>query len=168
MSFFDELKRRNVIRVAAGYIVLAWLVIQVAETILPFYGVPDTTIRLLITILAVLFIPVVILAWVFEWTPQGIRVDEGDTAPGPANLAMAKRWDRIVMVILALAVTFFIVENILEKPTDIQPAIVVLPSSGNGDRGNSGSIRRTTGMPASRSARTPSLRRRTTRNGCRT
>lgn len=127
MSLLNELKRRNVIRVAAGYIVVAWLVIQVAETILPFYGVSDATIRLLITVLAVLFIPVVIIAWVFEWTPEGIKVDEGGEQRGPTVAAAAKRWDRIVMIVLVLAVTFFIVEKLTEPATAIESKIVVLP-----------------------------------------
>ena len=53
MSLISELKRRNVLRVAAAYVVTAWLVIQVAETILPFYGFSDAAIRYLITGLAV-------------------------------------------------------------------------------------------------------------------
>lgn len=126
MSFFNELRRRNVIRVAAGYIVVAWLVIQVAETILPFYGVPDATIRLLITILAVLFVPVVIMAWVFEWTPEGIRVDEGAGQRGPTVAAAAKRWDRIVMAVLVVAVTYFIVEKVVTS-VEAEPSIAVLP-----------------------------------------
>jgi TolB-like protein len=132
VSFLNELKRRNVIRVAAGYIVLAWLVVQVVETIFPAFGFGDEAIRFVVIGFAVGFIPVVVLAWVFEWTPEGIRKDEGDTTPGPANLAMAKRWDRIVMVILAIAVVFFIVENILDEDFEVEPAIVVLPFEGEG------------------------------------
>ena len=130
LSLFDELKRRNVIRAAAGYIVLAWLVVQVVETIFPAFGFGDEAIRIVVIGFAVGFIPVVVLAWVFEWTPQGIRRDEGGTPPGPANLAMAKRWDRVVMVILAVAVAFFIVENLLDEDFEIEPAIVVLPFEG--------------------------------------
>lgn len=130
MSLLNELKRRNVIRVAAGYIVLAWLVVQVVETIFPAFGFGDEAIRFVVIGFAVGLIPVVVLAWVFEWTPQGIRVDEGDTPTGPANIAMAKRWDRIVLVILAIAVVFFIVENILDEDFEIEPAIVVLPFQG--------------------------------------
>jgi adenylate cyclase len=126
MSLFDELKRRNVIRVAAGYIVVAWLVIQVAETILPFYGVPDATIRLLITVLAVLFVPVVILAWVFEWTPEGIKVDEGVDQRGPRVAAAAKRWDRVVMAVLVVAVAYFVVEKVVTN-VEAEPSIAVLP-----------------------------------------
>lgn len=130
MSFFDELKRRNVIRVAAGYIVIAWLVVQVVETIFPAFGFGDEAIRFVVTGFAVGFIPVVVLAWVFEWTPDGIRKDDGDIPKGAANLAMARRWDRIVMVILAVAVAYFIVEKILWPPIEPEPAIVVLPFEG--------------------------------------
>jgi len=127
MSFFNELKRRNVLRVAAGYIVLAWLVVQVVETIFPAFGFGDEAIRFVVIGFAVGFIPVVVAAWVFEWTPEGIRKDEGMEQQGPAVAAAAKRWDRIVMVILAVAVAFFIVENILERPIVIEPTVAVLP-----------------------------------------
>ena len=131
MSLFNELKRRNVLRVAAGYIIVAWLIVQVVETIFPAFGFGDEAIRFVVVGAAVGFIPAVILAWVFEWTPQGIQRDDGELHQGPAVSAAAKRWDRIVMVILAVAVTFFIVENILDEgPIEIEPAIVVLPFEG--------------------------------------
>jgi TolB-like protein/tetratricopeptide (TPR) repeat protein len=132
MSFYNELKRRNVIRVAAGYIVLAWLVVQVVETIFPAFGFGDEAIRLVVVGFAIGSIPVVVLAWVLEWTPGGIRKDEGAVSSGPANVAMAKRWDRIVMVILAIAVTYFIVENYLERPIDVEPTVAVIPFVGAG------------------------------------
>ncbi len=127
MSLIAELKRRNVIRVAVGYIVVAWLVVQVVETIFPAFGFGDEAVRLVVIAFAVGFVPVVVLAWVFEWAPQGIRKDEGVERQGPAIAAGAKRWDRIVMVILAAAVAFFIVENILEQPDEVEPAVVVVP-----------------------------------------
>ena len=57
MSLFSELKRRNVIRVATAYIVASWLIIQVIETIFPVFGLSDGAIRLVITLLAIAFIP---------------------------------------------------------------------------------------------------------------
>ena len=131
MSLLRELQRRNVIRVATMYVVTAWLIIQVVETIFPAFGFGDESIRLVVFAFAIGFVPVVILAWVFEWTPQGIRKDDGDIEPGPASLAMAKRWDRVVIIILALALTFFIVERFLRPPPlEIQPMIAVLPFEG--------------------------------------
>ncbi len=81
MSLISELKRRNVIRVGAAYVVTMWLVIQVVETIFPIYGLSDAAIRNVITALAIGLIPVLILAWAFELTPEGIR-KEADVEPG--------------------------------------------------------------------------------------
>lgn len=106
MSLIAELKRRNVIRVAVGYIVAAWLVVQVVETIFPAFGFGDEAVRFVVIAFAVGFVPIVVLAWVFEWTPEGLKKDEGVELQGPAVAAAAKRWDRIVMVILAAAVAF--------------------------------------------------------------
>ena len=70
MSLISELKRRNVLRVGAGYVVTAWLVIQVAETVMPIYGFSDAVIRTVITVLAVGLLPMLILAWTFERSPR--------------------------------------------------------------------------------------------------
>lgn len=124
MSFFNELKRRNVLRVAAGYVVVAWLVVQVVETIFPAFGFGDEAIRFVVIAFAVGFIPVVVFAWVFEWTPDGLRKDEDARTVKPAVTAAAKRWDRIVMVILAAAVAFFVYERMQPEPGH---SIAVLP-----------------------------------------
>ncbi len=67
MSLVNELKRRNVFRVGAAYVVAAWLVIQVVETLFPVYGLSDAAIRIVVAILGVGFIPVMIISWVFEF-----------------------------------------------------------------------------------------------------
>ena len=72
MSLLSELKRRNVFRVALFYVVSAWLVIQVAETILPMFDVPDGALRAVVVILALGFPVALIFAWVFELTPEGL------------------------------------------------------------------------------------------------
>ena len=68
LSLFNELKRRNVLRVGAAYIVAAWLIIQVVETIFPAFGFGDAAVRIVVIVLAIGFIPALILAWVFEIT----------------------------------------------------------------------------------------------------
>ena len=70
MSLYNELKRRNVLRVAVGYVVVAWLVVQVVETIFPAYGFGDEAIRFVVMAFAIGFIPAVVIAWAFEWTPE--------------------------------------------------------------------------------------------------
>ena len=70
MSFFAELKRRNVLRVAAAYVVAAWLVIQAVETIFPAFGFSDSAIRIVVIVLGIGLVPVLIIAWAFEQTGQ--------------------------------------------------------------------------------------------------
>ena len=63
MSLFAELKRRNVIRIAIAYAAFAWLIVQLVETVLPVFGVPDAVIRTLFILLAIGFIPALVFAW---------------------------------------------------------------------------------------------------------
>jgi dienelactone hydrolase len=72
MSFLGELKRRKVFRVAAGYILSAWVLIQVVETIFPAFGLDDAAFRMLVIILAIGLVPAVILSWAFELTRSGL------------------------------------------------------------------------------------------------
>ena len=73
MTLFKELKRRNVLRIAAAYVVAAWLLIQVAETIFPLFGFDDAPARVIVIMLAIGFVPTMVFAWVFELTPEGLR-----------------------------------------------------------------------------------------------
>ena len=72
VGIFRELRRRNVFRVAAAYAAMSWLLIQIAETTFPAFGLGADHVRIVITIALVLFVPTLILAWVFELTPEGI------------------------------------------------------------------------------------------------
>jgi len=76
MNLFAELKRRNVFRVALFYIVSAWLIVQVAETLLPVFDVSDAAIRIIVLILALGFPLALVFAWVFELTPDGLKRDK--------------------------------------------------------------------------------------------
>ena len=80
-QFLVELKRRKVYRVAVAYVVVAWVLIQVATQVLPFYEIPNWTVRLVITALVLGFPMAVILAWAYDITPSGIKRTE-DVAPG--------------------------------------------------------------------------------------
>jgi len=128
VTFFDELKRRNVLRVAAAYIVTAWLIIQVAETIFPQYGL-EHHVRTVITILAIGFIPAMILAWALEWTPAGIRLDAGEAtaADSAAAARVGRKFDRIVIVILTVALGWFVYDKLVPPAPDFQYSIAVLP-----------------------------------------
>ena len=116
MSLFEELKRRNVIRIAAAYIVAAWLVIQVAETLFPLFGYGDQPARIVVIVLSILFIPAVILAWAFELTPDGLKRDREVERSQSIAPKTGKRLDRIIMVVLAVALGFFAFDKFVVDP----------------------------------------------------
>jgi hypothetical protein len=73
MSIFDELKRRNVVRVGIAYLVAAWVLIQVSDVLTPIVPLPAWAPRLVFVILEIGFVPSLILAWAYEFTPEGIK-----------------------------------------------------------------------------------------------
>jgi hypothetical protein len=79
-NFFGELKRRNVYKVALAYAVVAWLLIQVATQVFPFFEIPNWVIRLVIMLIAIGFPIALLLAWAFEAAPEGIKRTEAADA----------------------------------------------------------------------------------------
>jgi TolB-like protein len=75
-NFFGELKRRNVYKVAVAYAVVAWLLIQIATQIFPFFEIPNWAVRLVVLVIMIGFPVALILAWAFELTPEGIKRTE--------------------------------------------------------------------------------------------
>ena len=116
MSLLNELKRRNVLRVGAAYVVAAWLIIQVVETIFPVYGLSDGAIRLVVTLLAIGLLPVVILAWAFELTPEGLKKDSEVDRSQSITTHTGKKLDRMIMVVLALALGYFAFDKFVLDP----------------------------------------------------
>jgi TolB-like protein len=107
MSIFAELNRRNVLRVGAAYAALSWLVIQIAETVFPLFGFDETPARIVVIVLAIGLVPALIFSWAFEWTPEGlVRDSEADRSMPTARLT-ARRLDRTIMLVLALALAYF-------------------------------------------------------------
>lgn len=89
-SFFAELKRRKVYRVAVAYAVLSWLLIQIATQVFPFFEIPTWAVRLVVVLLALGFPVALLLAWAFELTPEGIkRTDELDATAAPRAVPKA-------------------------------------------------------------------------------
>ena len=115
-SFFAELKRRNVIRMAGLYLVGAWLVVQVAGTVLPMFGAPEWLPRTIVVLLAIGFVPAVIFSWVFELTPQGLK-REDDVAPEQSITPQTGRgMDRMIIVVLVLALGYFAFDKFVLTP----------------------------------------------------
>lgn len=105
MSIVSELRRRNVFRVAAAYLVVGWLLTEVLTTILPTLGAPDWASRAVILSFAFGFIPSVIFSWFYEITPDGIKRDHEVDHDNPKNASRRKKLD---VVVLAAAIALII------------------------------------------------------------
>ena len=116
MSLFNELKRRNVIRVAMAYIVGAWLIIQVVETILPAFGFSDAILRYIVIVLSIAFIPALIFSWVFEMTPQGLTKEVNVEQEDSITRYTGKKLDRGIMVLLVLGLSYFAFDKFVLDP----------------------------------------------------
>jgi len=116
MSLFDQLKRRNVLRVAIFYLAGSWLLIQVLETLFPIFRLDETSIQIVVIILGIGFIPALILSWVFELTPEGLKRDKDVDRSAPATIESGKGLDRIVIVVLVLALGYFAVDKFILDP----------------------------------------------------
>ena len=79
-SFFSELKRRNVYKVAITYAVIAWLLVQVGSILFPTFEVPAWVMKVFVTAIAAGFPIALVMAWAFELTPQGIKRKEAANA----------------------------------------------------------------------------------------
>ena len=101
-NFFAELKRRNVYKVGAAYVVVGWLLIQVATQTFPFFEIPNWGTRLVILLLIIGFPVALLLAWAFELTPEGLR--RTDQIAAPSEEALSSLLDRNASSIRSLAV----------------------------------------------------------------
>jgi len=106
-NFFAELKRRNVYKVAVAYAVVAWLLMQIASQIFPFFEIPNWAVRLVVLLLVIGFPIALIIAWAFEATPEGIKRTKAADATGQRSRGGA--WIYIVLIGVALSVGLFFV-----------------------------------------------------------
>jgi hypothetical protein len=106
VAIFHELKRRNIFRVAAAYLVAAWVLLQACELILGVYETPDYALQIVIALLAVGFPFVLLFSWVFEVTPEGIKRESQVDRTKSITGVTAKRLDiaTISMVIMAMSI----------------------------------------------------------------
>ena len=115
-GWWKELERRNVFRVAAAYVVTAWLLIQVAETVFPAFGIGNGAVRLVIIVLAIGLIPTVLFAWAFELTPDGVKRDKDVDPAKSITPATGKKLDRAIFVVLAVAISYFAFDKFVLDP----------------------------------------------------
>ena len=130
-NFFAELKRRNVYKVAIAYGVVAWLLIQVATQVFPFFEIPNWVVRLVVLVIIIGFPIALIVAWAFELTPQGLKRTEVADAM-PTRPSARRAWIYVVIIGGALALGLFFLGRYTglrrsEGTASAEKSIAVLP-----------------------------------------
>jgi adenylate cyclase len=130
-SFFAELKRRNVYKVAVAYAIVGWLLVQIATQVFPFFEIPNWAVRLVVVAIVIGFPIALVMAWAFELTPEGIKRTED------ANLAASSRtkshaWIYIVVIAATISIALFFIGRYTAAPraseeTVHEKSIAVLP-----------------------------------------
>ena len=111
MSFFEELKRRNVVRVGVVYLIAAWLLAQVADLLLENFNAPDWVIQAILVVLIIGFPLALIFAWAFELTPEGLKKEKDVDRSQSITPVTGRKLDRAIIVILVIALSYFIWES---------------------------------------------------------
>ena len=107
-SFFAELRRRNVYKVAVAYIVAGWALSQGIAQVFPVFDIPNWAIRLIV-LLIILGLPIaVVLAWMFELTPQGIKRTETADAMRAAVKPKKHAWIYVMIIGAAVSIGLFL------------------------------------------------------------
>ena len=150
MNFLAELKRRNVFRMAGLYLVGAWLIVQVAATLLPVFDAPAWIMKSLVALLALGFIVALVVSWIYELTSEGVKRDDGPNAEptsygGPERRGLRKHSDSVAapstapasarrlnlafIALLLLALGYFVIDKFVLKQTSapVQSDAVAAP-----------------------------------------
>jgi TolB-like protein len=118
MSFFQELKRRNVFRVGIAYVLMAWLVLQIADFALDLVGAPNWIIQT-VSVLLVIGLPVALFfAWAFELTPEGVKREAEVDRSQSMTPATGRKLDRFIIVVLVIAVAGLLGDRFLGGPAE--------------------------------------------------
>lgn len=111
MSLFNELKRRNVIRVGIAYAVASWVLLQVVDLVFEYITAPDWIMHVFMLALALGLPLVLILAWVFELTPEGIKLETAIDPTQSVAPQTGRKLDRVIIIFLGLAVAFLVADR---------------------------------------------------------
>ena len=142
MRLLAELRRRNVFRVAVAYLVAAWVLLQVADVLLPALRLPEWTITLVAVLLVLGFVPALIGAWVFELTPDGLRRESEVERSSSITRDTGRKLNLATIALVLIGIALLAVDRYLPEKagpspdpssvTDTVPVIAVLPFQATG------------------------------------
>ena len=115
MSFVQELKRRNVVRVGVLYVVAAWLILQAAELLFDAMSVPSEWLRFIIAILVLGLPLVLVFSWVFELTPEGVKLEKDIDRDSSITPQTGQRMNAVIIVLLIVAVATVALDRLMPE-----------------------------------------------------
>ena len=128
-----ELQRRNVFRVGMAYLVLSWVLLQVGDVVFEALNLGTSANTLLLSILAIGFIPVLIFAWVFELSPEGLVVDSGGEQSEASRRSTEKRLNITVIVLLLVGIGLLIFDRLSPSVAEMGEAAASRTSIASSD-----------------------------------
>jgi serine/threonine-protein kinase len=123
-SFFAELKRRNVYKVAVAYAVVGWLLVQVTTQVFPIFEIPNWALRLIVLAIIIGFPIALVLAWAFELTPEGIKHTE-DVDLSDKRASKKRTWIYVTLIGAALSAALFFVGRLSAPNSSASPAVLL-------------------------------------------
>jgi TolB-like protein len=124
MSFFAELKRRNVFRVGIAYVVTAWLLIQVADILLETIGAPVWVMQTLFVVLGIGLVIALIFAWAYELTPDGLRREKDVDRSQSMTHVTRHKLNNLITGVLVLALAYFVIDKFVINKAPVAPGPV--------------------------------------------
>jgi TolB-like protein/Tfp pilus assembly protein PilF len=122
MSFFEELKRRNVVKAAVLYVVASWLILQIADVLFDAMDLPSTWVRLVLAILILGFPLALIFSWVFEITPEGLQREKDVDRSQSVTADTGRKVNVLIIVMLALAIAVVVMDQLMGQ---VSPFVLI-------------------------------------------
>jgi len=111
-SLFEELKRRNVFRVAATYAVVAWIIIEAGSVLLPTFGASESAFQIYVVAVVIGFLVSLVLAWIFEVTPEGVKLEKNVDRSESMTPKTGRRLSHVLIALLVVALGISVTLNI--------------------------------------------------------
>jgi TolB-like protein/Tfp pilus assembly protein PilF len=119
LSFFQELKRRNVFKVAAAYIVVSWLVAQVLQLVFESFGTPAWVMKTVLVLMAMGLLFALFFAWAFELTPEGLKRERDVDRSQSITPQTGKKLNYTIFFVMLLAIGYFAYDNFMLRRTSV-------------------------------------------------
>ncbi len=115
MAILGEMRRRNIFKVSLAYAIVSWLIVQVADIVLPTFNAPQWIMQVLVVMLILLFPIAVLLSWAYELTPEGFKATADVDRTQSITVRTGRKLNHIVIFLLALAIVFLVLDNYVYK-----------------------------------------------------